>query len=298
MARRFITIALLGWLMTATAGAADEAPEAPPHCGFLNGLAQFDLGLRTVSTENAGWRDHLAAASSRLRHEIRETRIAAAFSELEVLRIEAYLAAQQRAIRQPGDGATALHHARAQHPLPWNGPALAQNLALCGVEGGSVRPIETGAGTGDQDGKGGDPALTGQLRLGVGSATLQADIFALLILAIATLCLMLVLRELVGENHRRSRRVYCYVPVIYSAGPQMRMGWLLDLSSHGCKLQTQGESWPVGTKLRIGVGDRDLIGTVAWTNRYYAGVDLRHQLDPVEVDRIAFGGTTSPLAAE
>lgn len=294
---RIISSVLLCWLIAATHASAADPQKPPAHCGFLNELAQFDIGALHLSVTDAAQKSQVVAHAGRLQNQLRDADVASAFSELKAMRIEAYLAAQARAIRSPGDTSVARRNARTVHPLPWREQAFAQELALCGTEGGNVRPMERGVGVGDQGGTGGDQALTGQLRIPVGSSVLQADAFALLILALFTICVVVILRELVGRTQRRSRRVYCYVPALYSVGGRVRQGWLLDLSCHGCKLQTNGENWPVGTTIRIGVDSQELTGTVGWTSRDYAGVDLHPVLDVTDVDRIAFGHATAGLPA-
>jgi hypothetical protein len=293
-----MAVAAIGWLITALpVAAAPDGTEAPAHCGFLNRLAGMDLGLDHVDRVDANLRQSLGAVASHLQEEIRSPTVAAAFSELETMRIEAYLAAQQRAARMSGDSAASVRSARAQHPLPWRGPALSQKLALCDAQGGGTEPLTLGAGTGDHDdGNGGQSALSSQLRIPLVSGPLKADLLPLLLVALGTILLVLILRGLVGQSQRRSRRVFCFVPVIYSTGTQVRQGWLLDLSCHGCKLQTRGETHEAGASVRIRTGEQELSGVVIWTNGHYAGIDLHHELDPAQVDKIAFGQTDEQLA--
>lgn len=277
-------------LLLMVGGNAAAAPKDLPHCNFLTKLAEMDLLWAEHNNESERVARHfrISATAHELREELRSPKVAPAFLPQELIQIDAYLAEQGKAA-SPDQ-----RHVRPEQRLPWRDQAFAQKLALCDAVGDNPAPILVGNGTGNRDGVAGHFSLSTAPQFPTALKVQKAGLALFFILVLCTTCLWLGMREPRKGERRRSERIYCYVPVSYSTGNQLRRGWILDLSSEGCKLKTEGESLKRGVSLRISTNTCVLRGQVAWISLNYAGIDLHEFLDASHVKQIALENTQTP----
>jgi len=99
------------------------------------------------------------------------------------------------------------------------------------------------------------------------------------------------LNRLREAHKRQARRHICLLPTVFSVGALSHLGFIVDISALGCKLETRGQDLATGDSLRLLLPGDVLQAQVIWTTRTHAGLIFARRLPRERLRALVQGAT-------
>lgn len=176
----------------------------------------------------------------------------------------------------------------AQAPAPATGLTQAQNRARHGLPDALPQASPSRSAAPEVSQNKDDPrwqALLPQLRFLLGVV-----LAGLLVALIWTR-----LQRLRKIRLRQARRFICNLPALFATGASSHLGFIVDISALGCKLETRGQVLEDGAHVRLMLPGKMMEGKVVWATHTHVGLVFYHRLAREELRALLKGPRHLPM---